>query len=58
MAIFTRSTFSFLLAALIASTATAQTSINFANCELTEDTRAVGTGFSNNQNGSQRRTCK
>lgn len=56
MAIFTRSTFSFVLAALIASTATAQTSINFANCALDEDARTTSGTFSSNQNGSQRRT--
>lgn len=56
MAIIQRSKFALLLAAMLSASVSGQSNINFDPCELTEDTRSVGTGFSTGNEGSERRT--
>jgi len=58
MAIINRSSFALVLTALLSSSVSGQSSINFDNCARTEDTRARGTvtDFTDLMEGSQMRT--
>lgn len=60
MAIVKRTSFAVLLTALLASSVSAQTNIQFDRCLANEDTRIPVTpgNFDDDRDGSLRRTCK